>query len=318
MTTENPTLIQGYWFCPLYGFDYDGEQADLSEGLKITKIPHKFVEYLARNYPHTLPTILSEAKWVIAIKIEQTNTTDLNDLNPIELFNLGFAQNDNVKNQLVDLITALRLYQKGRIVAGLLTSAAFHNSEWSIGGSTIWTSVSNILFFEEEPTYKLRQSELQKFITLFQNIRQWRASGIINNAEIALERFHSSYHDDIEDRIIDQMIAFESLFLSDSQELTYKLSLRVAFLLGKTAPKRDKIVKDMKKAYNYRSRIVHGDNPPSRDELGVIVPKTEEYLRQSIRRFLLLLSQEYSLKEIRDNLLDENILKNGKFLALRE
>ena len=317
MTTESPTLIQGYWFCPLYGFDYDGEQADLSEGLKITKIPHKFVEYLARNYPHTLPTILSEAKWVIAIKIEQTNTTDLNDLNPIELFNLGFAQNDNVKNQLVDLITALRLYQKGRIVAGLLTSAAFHNSEWSIGGSTIWTSVSNILFFEEEPTYKLRQSELQKFITLFQNIRQWRASGIINNAEIALERFHSAYHDDIKDRIIDQMIAFESLYLGNEQELTYKLAMRTAFLLRKRGDYRNIIFTTMKTAYNYRSRIVHGDNPPSKATLRVIVPKTEDYLRQSIQRFLVLLSQGMSLGQIRGKL-DENILSSGKILALRE
>jgi len=315
VTTESTTPMQRYWFCPLYGFDYNGEQVDLPEGVKIIKIPREFVEYLDRNYPDTLPTILSEAKWVTAIQIQQTNTTDLN---PIELFKLGSAQNDNANNQLVDLITALRLHQKGRIVAGLLTSAAFHNSEWSVGGSTIWTSVSNILFFEEEPTYKLRQSDLQKFITLFQQIRQWRDSNIIDKIEIALERFHSSYHDDIEDRIIDQMIAFESLFLSDNQELTYKLSLRAAFLLGNTAPKRDIIVKDLKKAYNYRSRIVHGDNPPSRDELRLIVPKTEEYLRQSIRRFFLLLSQGYSLKEIRDNLLDENILKNGETLALRE
>ena len=314
MTTESLTPMQRYWFCPLYGFDYDGEQADLSEGVKIIKIPREFVEYLARNYPDTLPTILSEAKWVIAIQIQQTNTTDLN---PIELFNLGSAQNGNVNNQLVDLITALRLYQKGRIVAGLLTSAAFHNSEWSIGGSTIWTSVSNILFFEEEPTYKLRQSDLPEVSTLFQNIRQWRASGIINNAEIALERFHSAYHDDIKDRIIDQMIAFESLYLGNEQELTYKLAMRTAFLLRKRGDYRKIIFTNMKTAYNYRSRIVHGDNPPSKATLRVIVPKTEDYLRQSIQRFLVLLSQGMSLGQIRGKL-DENILSNGKILALRE
>ena len=306
--------MPSYWLCPLYCFDYDDEQIDLPEGLKITKIPHKFVEYLDRNYPDTLPSILSEAEWIIAIKIEQIDTTDLN---PIELFNIGFAQHEVIRYQLFDLITALRLFQKGRIVAGLLTSATFHNSEWSVGGSTIWTSVSNILFFKEEPTYKLRQSELQKFIILFQQIRQLRTSGIIDNIEIALERFHSSYHGNIEDRIIDQMIAFESLYLGNEQELTYKLALRTAFLLRKRKDFRNIVFTNMKKAYNYRSRIVHGDNPPTRNTLSMIVPKTEDYLRQSIKKFLLLLSQGKPLKEIRENLLDENILKNGNLLVLR-
>ena len=103
------------------------------------------------------------------------------------------------------------------------------------------------------------------------------------------------------------MISFESLYIGDDKELGYKLRLRTAFLLGK---QRAKIFKDMKKAYDLRGQIVHGNNPPSRDELRRIVPKIEEYLRQSIIRFLLLLSKGMSLKEIREKLLDENILKN--------
>lgn len=315
MPTDNLPSNEGYWFCPLYGFNYDGEQADLPEGLKITKIPHKFVEYLDRNYPDTLPAILSEAKWVIAIKIERIDTTDLNQ---VERFHIGFAQHEIIKYQLFDLITALRLYQKGRIVTGILTSATFRNSEWSIGGSTIWTSVSNIIFFIEEPTYELRQLELQKFISLFQQIRQLRASGIINNIEIALDRFHSGYHGPIEDRLIDQMIAFESLYLGNEQELTYKLAMRTAFLLRKRKDHRKIVFTNIKKAYNFRSRIVHGDNPPTRHTLRMIVPKTEDYLRQSIKKFLLLLSRGNSLKEIRENLLDENIIKNGRVLIFEE
>jgi len=66
-----------YWLCPLYSFNYDREQIDLPEGSKIIKIPKEFVEYLDRNYPDTLPTILSEAKWAIAIKNEQIDTTNM-------------------------------------------------------------------------------------------------------------------------------------------------------------------------------------------------------------------------------------------------
>ncbi len=298
-----------YWLCPLYSFNYDGEQIDLPEGLKIIKIPRKFVEYLDRNYPDTLPTILSEAKWAIAIKIGRI---DITNLNHSEAFSLAFAQEENTRYQLVDLITALRLHQKGRIVVGLLTSAKYQNSEFIITGNTMWTSVSSILFFEEEPTYKLRQSELQKFITQFQQIRLRRASDILDNVEIALERFHSSYHGNIEDRIIDQMIAFESLFISAGEKgIKKKLSFRTAFLIRNRTDHRNIVVSNMKKSYKYRSNIVHDNNPPNRDTLREAVDYTGYYLRHSILKFLSLMAKGNSTQQIR-NKLKENIHLNGQ------
>jgi len=225
---------------------------------------------------------------------------------------IGFEQKDNAMDRLFDLITALRLYKKGRIVAGLATFATFNNSEWSIEGSTNWTPVSNILFFEEEPTYKLRQSELQKFTTLFQQIRLWRASAILDNVERALERFHSSYHGNIEDRIIDQMIAFESLFIAaDDRSIKKKLSFRTAFLIRNRTDHRNIVVSNMKKAYKYRSNIVHDNNPPNRDTLREVVDYTGYYLRHSILKFLSLMSKGNSTQEIR-NKLENNIHLNGQ------
>jgi hypothetical protein len=304
--------MDSYYICPIYFFEFDGEQINLPEEIQIIKIPRGFTEYLDKNYPDSLPTILSEAKWAIAIKNERIDTTNLDR---IEAFSRAFAQQDKAITQLVDLFTALRLYKEGRVVAGLLISAAFDNSEWSIGGSTIWTSISNIHFFNEELTYVLRQSELQKLITLFQQIRTWRISGILKNVDIALRRFHSSYHGNIEDRIIDQMIAFESLYIGDNKELTYKLAMRTAFLLRKRKDFRKKVFMNMKNAYNFRSEIVHGNVPPNRKKLKIIVLKTENYLRQSIIKFLVLLSQGKSLNKIRENLLDDNIFTNGRTLT---
>jgi len=312
MNIDNSVSSGIYWLCPLYYFEYDGDQIKLPEGLQIIRIPTKFVKYLDENYPDTLPTILSEANWAIAIKIEQIDTTNLNHT---EAFSLAFAQQENTSYQLVDLITALKLYQKGRIVAGLLTSAKYQNSEFIITGNTIWTAVSNILFFEEKPIYKLRQSELQKFITLFQQIRLWRASGILDNVEIALERFHSSYHGDIEDRIIDQMIAFESLFISaDEKWIKKKLSLRTAFLIRNRTDHRNIVVSNMKKSYKYRSNIVHDNNPPHRDTLRDAVDYTGYYLRHSILKFLSLMAKGNSTQQIR-NKLKENILHNGQSIT---
>lgn len=300
--------MASHWLCPLYFFNYDGEHINLPEGIKIIKIPKKFVEYLDRNYPDTLPTILSEAKWTIDIEIEEIDTTNMGI---IESMSIGFKQQDNAMNQLFDLITALRLYKKGRIVAGLATLATFHNSERSIGGSTNWTPVSNILFFKEEPTYKLRQSELQKFITMFKQIRQCRASNILDNIEIALDRFHSSYHGPIEDRLIDQMIAFESLFISsDEKWIRKKLSLRTAVLIRNRTDYRNKVVSNMKASYQYRSNIVHDNNPPNRDTLRQVVDYTGCYLRQTILSFLSLLAQGISIQQVR-NKLEEDIRNSG-------
>jgi hypothetical protein len=137
---------------------------------------------------------------------------------------------------------------------------------------------------------------------------------LISVLDEALSRFNSAYQGGAEDRLIDQMIAFESLYIADDKELTYKLALRTAFFLGR---RRSKIFSEMKKAYDLRGQIVHSNKKVERTKLEETIPKTEEYLHQSLRRFLCLLTQGHSLKEIRDKL-DENILKNGKILSLKE
>ncbi len=302
-----------YWLCPLYFFDCDCESVDLAEGIRIKPVPTQLKDYIHEHYTSEAQRYyLSEFEWAACLPYIRSN---VEGLSIEERFLIGLKEHDRDRDLLVDLVTALRLYHRGRLVAGPLISASFHNSQWSFGGTTIWTPVSELNFFKEEPIYILRHPQVPEVNNLLQNIHNWRNIKVLETVDIAVRRFHSAYHGPIEDRIIDQMIAFESLYLGDPQELTYKLALRVAFLLGKRKDKRYAIFEDMKKAYRYRSRIVHGDNPPSRDELRVIVPKTEDYLRQSIQRFLLLLSDGKSLKEIRDDLLDQNIIKNGKFLT---
>ncbi len=153
---------------------------------------------------------------------------------------------------------------------------------------------------------------------LLKNLRKLRELDKLDSIGIALRRFKSAYHGEPEDRLIDQMIAFESLYIGDERGIKNRLASRTASLLGESRILREQIINDMKEAYQKRCDIVHVIKEVTGEELRRIVPKAEDYLRQSIRRFLLLLSQGNSLKEIRENLLDENILKNGKPLALRE
>jgi len=74
-----------------------------------------------------------------------------------------------------------------------------------------------------------------------------------------------------EDRIIDLMIAAESLFLHDSRgdrgELRYRLAVRAAFFLGSSPPSRRQVFDLMTHAYQIRSKVAHGD-PPTTVRLG--------------------------------------------------
>ena len=306
MSNPNASPRTSYWLCPLYSFDCDCGSIDLAEGIQIKPAPDKLRKHIKERTYHLYGRWEDPSKFDWAAFLPYF--TRVAEGTIVERMEIGLKEWDEANDSLVNLIIALKLCHEGRIIAGPLISASIHDSEWSIGGGTSWTRVSEKDFVHENSEYVLHQPDIPQVNEFLEKLSKLRELDKLDSLGIALRRFHSSYHGNIEDRIIDQMIAFESLFLGDSQELRYKLALRAAFLIGKRKDKRYAIFEDMKKAYNYRSRIVHGDNLPSRDELRAIVPKTEDYLRQSIRGFLLLLSQGKSLKEIRDNLLDENIL----------
>lgn len=314
MEASNATPTTTYWLCPLYSFDCDCKSVDLAEGIQIKHAPSELREYIRDRTYHLYGRWddPSEFDWAAFLPYRRRNDEGLSFE---KRFLIGFQEHDRDRNSFVDLVTALRLYRSGRVVAGPLIFASIHNSKWSIGGSTIWAPVSKLNFFQEEPKYVLHQSDVPEVNKLLQSIRQWRETSVLDTVNIALTRFHSAYHGNIEDIIIDQMIAFESLYIGDERGIKKKLALRTASLLGESQALRNEIFNDMKDAYQKRCKIVHVIEKVSREELGRITPKTEEYLRRSIRRFLSLLSQGHSLKEIRDDLLDQNIIKNGKFLT---
>jgi hypothetical protein len=69
-----------------------------------------------------------------------------------------------------------------------------------------------------------------------------------------------------DDKIVDLLIAAESLFFSDIRppdrgEYRFRLSTRIALLLGETRDDRMQIAKFMRHAYDARSGVVHGGDP---------------------------------------------------------
>lgn len=124
--------------------------------------------------------------------------------------------------------------------------------------------------------------------------------------------------DSEEDSLLDATIALEALILSDGgvQEMTHKLAMRIGALskLDVDFEKEPKIVfSDVKKIYQYRLSIVHGNK--NVDKNRYIQINTEEkiptatlaveYLKLSLK--ILLNNPDYITYP---NKIDENLLLN--------
>lgn len=309
MGIDNPLPNERYWLCPLYSFGCDCESIDLTEGIQIKPTPSELEDFIRTHDVPGLPwSDFGISDWVYSQLCSEAIERDGVD---------NVASGAEISRALLSLINfvqACRLLKKGDVIPGLLMLVTPKSLEWSVG-IRMRTYLSKSGWREQpEVRYVLHPSDVPKVNELVRNIDTFHNLGKSDSIGIALRRFNSSYCGELEDRLIDQMIAFESLYIADDKELRYKLALRTAFLLGKG---RAKIFSDMKKAYALRGQIVHGSKRVKRSVLERIIPITEEYLRQSIRTFLVLLSQGHSLKQIRDNL-DKNILENGRLLTLRD
>ena len=319
--TANVTHAESYWLCPLYSFDCNCKSVELAEGIQIRPAIDKLQQHIAEKTRHLYGQWdnPSEFKWVAYLPHPNTTAEGTRE----QRMKIGFKEWETARELLVDLITTLRLYHKGSIAVGPLITTSITKSEYTIGGGTQWTAVSSRDGLQQKPTYEFQQADIPEVNKLLQEIRKCREDGILNVMDITLRRFHSAYHGTTEDRIIDQMIAFEFLYIGNELGIKYKLALRTASLIGENQKLREEIFKVMKDAYRKRCNIVHVIEQVNIEELRKINLMTENYLRQSIRKFLALLLMGYSLDNIKKEIkklakLDENILKNENLLAPKE
>jgi hypothetical protein len=106
------------------------------------------------------------------------------------------------------------------------------------------------------------------------------------NLDIALRRFDAAYENDwnqAADRVIDAVIALEALLGTD-QEITYKLSTRIAGILARDDDERVALFKEMRVYYDTRSKIVHGGDLK---EKHLQVLRDLSPLMQTLRRLLV-------------------------------
>jgi len=90
------------------------------------------------------------------------------------------------------------------------------------------------------------------------------------------------------ERVASFCTAMESLFATSSYELAHQLAERMAVFLSDQPNERERVYREVKRAYKLRSKVVHGDvlKPSKISELVETSEACDELLRQAIRKAL--------------------------------
>lgn len=282
---------------PLEKFECAKQNINLSENLRIRKVSDKERELILDTEKYTPRFLLSYGR--------------------VETLKYGLETSySRAKEDINAVVSALRSYKAGRVgcnVALILdpTPGFFYS-----GG--LITRVSFPVFGQKYLLTEAEVGEFKRFWNKFKAIDTTKKE--LKFLDTAIRRFNCTYERErYDDRLIDYITSFESLFLTSEQELGYKLSLRVAVMLAEESGKRKDIFQDMKIAYDLRCGIVHGRdlgriNNVVKKRFGSfekLSAKMEDYLRKSIRAFYEKASREYSVKNIKDKIIDN--LHEGVF-----
>jgi hypothetical protein len=112
----------------------------------------------------------------------------------------------------------------------------------------------------------LAAHQINDFVNFWERLEPINLAELIddNNFSLGLKRFNSSYNRATkEDKFIDLAISYETLFSRTSDgtdSTTHKLALRYANLVSKEFAERIQYFRKMKKLYQERSNIVHGQS----------------------------------------------------------
>jgi hypothetical protein len=175
----------------------------------------------------------------------------------------------HLNSLFASVITALRLYKEGAVGTNMLLQIVM--LDLPIRMSKILLGLP-ILGMETRPgiDYNMNETEVREFNSFWNkyNVQLLNLLDFKNtkgdqyrNIKTALSRFNSAYDKrNLEDKIIDWVISFESLFSKKddpTDSITHKLALRSS-RFSKPPLERKDLYNRFKEVYGARSKIVHG------------------------------------------------------------
>ncbi|WP_337286481.1 hypothetical protein [Candidatus Methylomirabilis sp.] len=209
----------------------------------------------------------------------------------------GIHWSEEVANSMYQVITALRLIKPGRIGLPVIV---FRNLDWIPEGGPVWLSAASI---PADDHFNIEATDRDVVTKVFESLHE-----LPRYLELAVHRFNLPYERSrLDDRLIDQMISLEALYAKDSRaELGYRISIRGALATGVDHADRRNRFDWLRKAYDARSDIVHGQELRNTKIGGKkvaphdLVTFTEQNVRESIRFFLSHLARSNQMEVLND------------------
>lgn len=292
---------------PLYCLVTDPDEIVLTDKITITRFSEEQMKFLAeddrfaRHLRLYTPQCLLWERSSVPLKqlkeVAEEALTLAADRGPDQVDDLIRGRDARTSaihskvNQLILFLRALQLYKRGRLVVG---DSLFYFSEPSpvciIARCTDMT-VDYQLIEQYRPGYEFNSSDTVNFLNFY--VRFLEVSLTIAEypeIELAVARYcrETAQHGDV----VDLMISLESLLVPEEGGITFKLSQRVANLLGTHAELRKELFKRVKDFYGLRSKTVHGATGRPREiHLRQQLDDLREITRKTILSVMALASE---------------------------
>ena len=184
-----------------------------------------------------------------------------------------------------------------------LIGSAFEEGEAEKAGS--------ILFGGVRIHVGVTLEQAEKFLSAAATMSRGRIPKYLQNALTFHRRSLTAASDD--EALIDLMIALESMYSLDPQEIRFRLSLRAAcFIAGTDTSTREQIYDTVYEMYGLRSRIVHSGEAADKVSLKKLA-SLREVVRISLSRLLQLnKSKEDVIREIDSVIVKWKIPENAR------
>jgi len=273
---------------PLYGFSTDSEPLIITQREKITESSEENLRMFRSDddFLHHIRLFRPDHLLWTKLEFDRERFLEIVGLAAPAVGSWTPDSFENFVRPVRDTLRALHLFRPGRLVAGD-TSFFIRTSDEGSGSFLIARCSEMSIDFQYvhrmRPSYQLPSAEVAFFVQFLGRFSQaWIRASQCEKIDYALMRYareSSTYGEAVE-----LMISLESLLVPETERIKFRLAQRVANLLDSGAADRKDRSAEIRKFYNVRSKIVHGERFEAEH---FEIAKQLDSLREITRRILL-------------------------------
>jgi hypothetical protein len=247
---------------------FDGQNVILPSGLIIHKVDRTFLESLAQKGIGGVEALAGDC----AVCVQSTGSDSVSDL----LRPVAFHES-------LVLATDVRSREASQIIREIGTPVVTTTSDLPGRGTVLWGHFRP----------QLSLADIRAAEQLLPRVEPFHAAEKFSRVGNALLFYRNGYNSDNPDlALVSCTTCLESVFSTFEQELSFRLSLRVATFLADENTERQELFEEAKEVYRIRSKIVHGAKIHKNSETAAIylvegvLPQAERLARRCLAKVL--------------------------------